>query len=161
MDYTKACEHLFNHAYFPGSEPREESFCYLLWKARRERVFPNLTPSVAAIMSSLEVVNRTANGPMPSQSVNGKQEAFDRRIVLAVASILHVGWQAIGDWRSNNTFPNESIAILERHLWRISCGWVAILDGDIDDLNEHAQLAEWARCGTSWENQRGSGLNGM
>jgi hypothetical protein len=149
MTYEEAIGRLFNHANFPKRPAdlrHEESLLYALWKARKEGAVYSATVLWDDVLSCLEAVNRKLNGERPSASgTEQKANVLDRLLVIAVSTILHHCFEEIMVLHKRQTVDRAFREDLLKKVWRISCAWEAILNGDIDSLCEHVALEEQAR----------------
>jgi hypothetical protein len=142
MDYSKAVERLWNHANLPqklSQLTKEESFCYSMWQAEQTKQPINTDSFYSDIMQCLEAVNRALNTDKPSESIEGKAEAIDRKICYSVSQILSIGWLDYYRWAERKTFPETPLRNLAGVLVKIGMAWDLILAGDIDEIQLDAE----------------------
>ena len=96
--------------------------------------------ALADVIATLNTLNIEINGPIPSETIETSPALFPRQLVGAVTEIVRrVREEAVA---ADNA---ETKRELLRIAWRLDCAWSAILDGDIDDLEEHVDGQESAR----------------
>ena len=146
MTYEEAYAKLLNHANLvsldAGNIAEEDSFLFALWKSGKDRTLPPIDKLYGDILACLEVVNRHLNGDTPSESLTEKASRLDRFLANAMWSITHNGWQYHRRWEFEHVFEQTIVNHLALTLWRISCAWGAVLDGDIDSLPDHVRNEE-------------------
>jgi hypothetical protein len=145
MTYEQAKARLLNHANLAGAGiADEESFLFALWKAEKEKILPNFDALYEDVLTSLEVVNRHLNSGTPSEVVRGKASQLERSLVNSMWYVTHDGWRFQRRWDLERIFERDVTEHLALLLYRISCAWGAVLDGDVDSLREHIQNEEIA-----------------
>ena len=146
MTYEEAYAKLLNHANLVsldvGNIAEEDSFLFALWKSGKDRTPPAIDNLYADILACLEVVNRHLNGATPSENFGEKANHIDRFLASAMWGITHNGWQYHRRWEAEQVFEPDVVNHLALILWRISCAWGAVLDGDIDSLPDHVRQEE-------------------
>jgi len=149
MTYEQAYEKLLNHgnlvASLDASNLAKDSFLFNLWVAENNGTVPSLDLLYRDILDALEVVNSYVNGDQPSENVVGKERQFERSLLNAMWYITHTGWECHRRLELNSTLDGRFRDELALTLWRISCAFGAVLDGDVDCLEEHVQNEEWAK----------------
>jgi hypothetical protein len=149
MTYEQARAKLMNHgnlvATESGNAPDEESLHAALWVADKNGIVPPLELLYQDILAALEVVNRSVNGDTPSKTLAHGKVELERSVINAIWYIVHSGWEYHRSWEFKGAFERSFRDHLAVILWRISCAFGAVLDGDVDSLAEHVQNEEWAR----------------
>ncbi|HEV2860768.1 MAG TPA: hypothetical protein VGX48_07175 [Pyrinomonadaceae bacterium] len=149
MTYEQAYQRLLNHGNAVssggGDMPDEESFLFAVRKAEKDKSPPALKQLYDDILSCLEAVNRHLNGDRPSEGAAGENSQLDQSLVYSMWSILHGGWEYHRRWELHGPFERPVRDELALTLWRISCAWGAVFDGDIDSLAGHVRDEEIAR----------------
>lgn len=91
--------------------------------------------ALADFLQTLSVLNKELNGPVPSQRGSPGPRMLPSDVVSAVNSaILRVLYWEEYAKRAGKRVPPFA--------WRAQMAWCAVLDGDIDDLDEHIRLEE-------------------
>jgi hypothetical protein len=148
MEYEDARARLLNHGNLmvngANALPDEASFLFALWQAEREKVRPNINSHYEDMLACLEVVNRYLNGDSPSEIAFAEKQAPDRSLVNAMWCVIHTGWERHRRWELAAMFDQGVRDDLAQKIWRISCAWGGVLDGDIDSLTEHVRNEEIA-----------------
>jgi hypothetical protein len=86
---------------------------------------PKLGGAVADFIGALQALNHELNGIVPSNSMSGA-DTVSRGAAYAVAEVIRM-------LEENGEAQHER--------WMVETAWLAVLAGDIDDLDEHiAQL---------------------
>ena len=101
----------------------------------RGRASPeDVEPALVDFLNTLLVLNHEINGPTPS-GAHASPEMLPFRLVLAVASAI----LDLAEWEK---FAKRAGKLVPPFAWRAQAAWCAVLDGDIDDLEEHIRLEE-------------------
>lgn len=146
MDYLQALQKLRNHANMPGTNlPESESFLFALWQAGRQLRIPELEPLFDDIIACLEIVNRAVNTEHPSDNIAGKLEALPRSLVGDISFILSDGWHYYRRWSASKQFTESFRTQFGVMLVQLGIAWIAVLDGDIDDIRDHVRIEFQAR----------------
>jgi hypothetical protein len=77
--------------------------------------------AVDDFIATLGRLNRELNGEMPSASTSGVQAMVPASVAYAVAEVA----------RMLREYPDS------RNAWRVETAWLAVLAGDIDDVETH------------------------
>jgi hypothetical protein len=93
-----------------------------------------LSAAVTDLMTALGELNVELNGPVPSDELAGS-EAVPRSTAYAVAEIGRI----LRDAEDRNAVPNSWAS------WHLDTAWLAVLAGDIDDLDAHLANEETMR----------------
>jgi hypothetical protein len=99
------------------------------------RVDANLERSVADFIAALSQLNVELNGKRPSQA-GARATHISREVVYAVAEVVRLLRDVAGQ--------GDQSAVASDAAWSIETAWRAVLDGDIDDIDEH--VAEESRA---------------
>lgn len=140
MDYFEALKKLANHANRPMDEdiPPEESMVFNLWLANKSKNFPDVKKMTTSVVNSLEVVNYYINGDRPSNSFN--KGILERGLVFSISEIVSSIQEYALIWQGNGQFEKGRILTLINSSWVISRAWCAVLNGDIDSIEEEIKL---------------------
>ena len=148
MNYETAREKLLNHANLTHGLPHApdaESLLFVLWNAHKSRVVPdNLASMSKDIIDCLEVVNKHWNGAVPSETIDSTKET-ERHLVYALSQIIHECWQYFREWQELQQFEPLVLQQLSLTVWEISCAWIAVLAGDIDEIAEDVEHERMVR----------------
>jgi hypothetical protein len=87
---------------------------------------PKLGDAVADFIDALQALNHELNGAVPSDSISGA-DTVSRGAAYAVAEVIRM-------------LDENGKAQHER--WMVETAWLAVLAGDIDDLDEHIAQEE-------------------
>ncbi len=92
-----------------------------------------LAAAFEAVVQALCRLNTEINGLVPSEVIGGSP-VVSRRLCRAVAEVGSMCRQALKQIKSP-----ELRALVDQELQRIEIGWIAVLDGDIDNIEEHIE----------------------
>lgn len=110
------------------------SMANALWKLSDNPA--DLHAATLDLIETLSILNIELNGPVPSESFIGC-EAIPRNLVYALTEIL----SELRAKREQAELTSEAVVLMLAQ-WKVETAWLAVLAGDIDDLDEH--LAEEA-----------------
>jgi hypothetical protein len=89
--------------------------------------------------TTLETLNRELNGEIPSEST-GSADVVPTDVAYAVAEVTRM----LRDYADKGGALHPSTGL--REAWLIETAWLAVLAGDIDDLQQHLNKEEATRA---------------
>lgn len=95
-------------------------------------------------MASIQAVNQSLNGLLASESTS-KVGEIPRAIAASISGMSIAILETMHEIEAARPAERELLSGLRRLMWKIDCGWNAVLAGDIDDIEEHVQLEGAAR----------------
>ena len=88
-------------------------------------------------LKTLSVLNHELNGPTPSERKEPGPDPLPGRLVHAVSDAILL----LAEWEE---FAKRAGKVVPPFAWRAQSAWCAIVDGDIDDIEEHVSWEEAA-----------------
>jgi hypothetical protein len=122
-------------AWHAGFADREGATVPSIYEATKAEDGEALDAALGDLVAAFVVLNRDLNGETPSETV-GLGSDPPRRVAWAVLAISQLLRDGIGGELAT-----------ARAVWVVEAAWGAVLDGDIDDIEEHLKLEEEARSG--------------
>ena len=148
MKYETARDKLFNHANFAtglSHAPDDESLLWTLWNAQQLKTEPdNLAALTEDIVRCLEIVNKSWNGAIPSETLDVEKK-LERYLVAALHQIIYSCLDYRLEWQEAKLFNAELLHQLSLTAWTISAAWNAVLAGDIDSIMANLDGEKMAR----------------
>lgn len=139
-------DRLTHHANLPCAISEEESFCFLIWNAKRTRKAVDLSAAFRDIVGCLETLNKLWNGPVPSETPRERiLTCVDRRIAYLVSEVMTGAAEYVAMAATSSDTTSTDASSRAMIAYGINCAWSAVLAGDIDDLQEHLRLEMRAR----------------
>jgi hypothetical protein len=98
-----------------------------------------LDEALADFLATLAQLNHELNGEVPSAST-GPGEEIPRDVAYAVAEVISILRDANGE-----SAARPGAASFAQSAWLIEIAWLAVLAGDIDELQQHVDGESAAR----------------
>lgn len=113
-----------------------------MWALAQGQIDGDWEKEVDLILDCLQAANLALNGPFPSGNIQMKQRQIPDDLVCAITSLCLECLET----ELKLTLKGEAFVKLawipKKALWQILSGWMAVLDGDIDDIRQHVQLEQ-------------------
>lgn len=113
-----------------------------LWALTQGQIEGDWEKEIEVILNCLQAANLALNGPVPSGHAQAKQRQIPDDLICAITSLCWECLETELELERKGETATKLAWIPKKALWQILCGWMAVLDGDIDDIKEHVQLEQ-------------------